>query len=128
MSSRGVCVKRVSRQAVALAQHPVDLVPGLPSVAGRGTGAQGGSELRTFHPVAPGLPARQALGLAREVVERQLDGLKPAAKTPRVDRVIGLRRRTRDGPALKQRDKRTGVENVNVRPRFGEAALAARPA
>src|SRR3954451_20318902 len=132
MGSRCVCGQSIARQRVALAEDPVDLVSGLLSVAGRAAAAQRRGRLGARQPVTPGTPAREAPGLPRQVVERQLDRLKPAAERQRFDRAIRFRlwlwHGNPDRPALKQWNERTGAIDENARRRRGGDTLPRRPA
>jgi hypothetical protein len=40
----------------------------------------------------PLLPAHKSLGLARQIIKRQLEGLEPPGKSLRIDKAIGRRR------------------------------------
>ena len=77
---------------MALGEHFIDLVNLLPPVAGRTARPERRPELRTWHVLPPHSPAGQTPGLARQIIERQLEGLEPAAETFGVHQAIGRRR------------------------------------
>jgi hypothetical protein len=62
---------------MALDEHFIDLVNRLPAVAGRMARPERRGELRTFSFLPPDPPAGETPGLARQILERQLEGLEP---------------------------------------------------
>ena len=61
-------------------EHLVDGVNRLPAAPWRRTRPDRRLELRTWHVLAPDPPAGQTPGLARQIIERQLEGLEPAGE------------------------------------------------
>ncbi len=57
--------------------------------AGRRTGPQRRSEDRAWHGLPPQPPAGHAPGLARQVLEGELEGLEPAGEALGIDQAIG---------------------------------------
>jgi hypothetical protein len=64
----------------------------LPAVAGRRTRPERRLELRTLRLLPPDPPAGETPGLARQILERELEGLEPPGETFGVDQAIGRRR------------------------------------
>ena len=63
---------------MAFDEDLIDFMNGLPAGAGRTAGAQRRAELRRFFLLPPEPPAGETPGLARQIIERQLEGLEPA--------------------------------------------------
>ena len=76
---------------MAFGEHFIDLVNRFPAVAGRMARPQRRPELRALRVFPPDPPARETPGLARQILERQLEGLEPPAETPGIDKAIGRR-------------------------------------
>ena len=74
---------------MAFAEHLVDFVSGLLAMAGRRTGAERRFERRNFCGLPPDPSAGHAPGLARQIIQRQLQGLEPAAEACGIDQAIG---------------------------------------
>ncbi len=77
---------------MAVGEDFIDFVSWLTAVAGRTAGPERRFEHRSFCSLAPDPPAGHAFGLARQVFERQLEGLEPAGDALAVDEAIGRRR------------------------------------
>ena len=77
---------------MAFGEHLIDLVHRLPAVAGRMAWPERRLELRTWRILPPDPPAREAPGLARQILECHLEGLKPPCKACGIDETIGRRR------------------------------------
>ena len=60
---------------MAFGEHFIDFMSGLPSGAGRMAGPERRFELRTFCFLSFQPPADKAFGLARQIIERQLEGI-----------------------------------------------------
>ena len=76
---------------MAFDEHFIDLVNRLPAVAGWRTRPERRLELRTWHVLPSHPPAGETPGLARQILERQLEGLEPAAEARGIDEAIGRR-------------------------------------
>ena len=76
---------------MAFGEHFIDFVNLLPPVARRRTRPERRFELWIFCGLAFYPPARQTPGLARQILERQLEGLEPPAEAFGVDKAIGRR-------------------------------------
>ena len=93
MNSASACVglHRLPGEPVAFGEDLVDFVDGLPAVAGRRAGPE-----RHVDFGAPARPsaypqAGHAPGLARQVIQCQLEGLEPAGDAFGIDQAIGRR-------------------------------------
>ena len=73
---------------MAFREEIIDLVNRLLPVARRWAWPEWRFELRVFHVLPPDPPARHAPGLARQVIERQLEGLEPPAEALGIDQAI----------------------------------------
>ena len=117
---------------MAFGQDLVDLM-GLPlAESRRPTDAYWRRELRTALFDGPGSPAREALGLARQVFQRILDGGETAAQRDRIDGivfdgVILLRSGRRDWGLRPEEQGNPGIEieDMNAGLDFGDRAPAA---
>ena len=67
-------------KAVAFGEHFIDFVNRLPAVAGRRAWPERRPELRSFCGLPPDPPAGETPGLARQILERQLEGLEPSGE------------------------------------------------
>ena len=76
---------------MAFGEHLIDFVNRLPAVAGRTAGPERRPELRTLRVLPPHPPAGETPGLARQIFERQLEGLKPPSEALGIDEAIGRR-------------------------------------
>src|SRR5687768_15109021 len=77
---------------MAFDEYFIDQVNGLPAVAGRTGRSERRGELRTFCGLPSCPPAGQTPGLARQIIECQLEGLEPAGEAFGIDKAIGGRR------------------------------------
>src|SRR3990170_7288522 len=76
---------------MAFDEHLIDQVNRLPAVAGRTARPERRGELRTWCGLAPCPPAGETPGLARQIFEHGLEGLKPAAEAFGTHEAIGGR-------------------------------------
>ena len=76
---------------MAFGEHLVYFVNRLPAIAGRMAWPERRRELRTLRLFPPEPPAGETPGLARQIIECQLEGLEPAADALRIDQAIGWR-------------------------------------
>jgi hypothetical protein len=74
---------------VAFGKHFIDEVNRLPAVAGRRTRPERRFELRTWHGLPSHPPAGKTPGLARQIIDRQLEGLEPPAEAFGTHQAIG---------------------------------------
>ena len=74
---------------MAFGEHFINLVNRLPAVAGWRTRPERRLELRTLHVLALHPPAGETPGLARQILERELEGLEPPGEARGVDKAIG---------------------------------------
>jgi len=86
------------------------------AVAGRRTRAERRGELWTRHGLPPLAPSGEAFGLARQIVEGQLEGLEAAVEALRVDPAIILR-----GGSLRGLGPWPEVVNPGTRPEKQDA-------
>ena len=90
-ASRRIGQKRIMREPVAFDEHMIDVMDGLPAVAGSTAGTKRRGELRILHFLTPCPPASEALGLVGQILERQLHGIEPAAQALGIDTGLGQR-------------------------------------
>ena len=83
---------------MAFDEHLIDLVNRLSAIAGRKARPQRRPELRSFRSLPPHPPARETPGLARQIREREFQGLEPAAEARGIDEAIGRRSGIVRGP------------------------------
>jgi hypothetical protein len=76
---------------MAFGEHLIDFVNRLPAVAGRMARPERRLELRALRVLPPDPPAGETPGLARKILERELEGLEPAGKARGIDKAIGRR-------------------------------------
>lgn len=88
--SRRIHLERIPGEPMTFLQNEIDLPLGFAAVAGGWTGSQGRHEFGLVQHFAPGVPAGQALGLARDCVERVFDGGQAAAQLNRTHAAIRL--------------------------------------
>ena len=86
-------------EVVAFGEHLVDGVNRLPVVPWRSTRPDRRLELWTWHVLPPDPPTGKTPGLARQIIERQLEGLEPAAEAFGTHKAIGGRNGTCFGRA-----------------------------
>ena len=82
---------------MAFGEHFIDLVDRLPAVAGRMARPERRLELQTLHFLPPHPPAGETAGLARQILECELEGLEPLGKSRGTHEAIGRRRGIRLG-------------------------------
>ncbi len=63
---------------MAFDEHFIDFVNRLSAIAGRMARPERRPELRTLRVLPPHPPAGETPGLARQILERELEGLEPA--------------------------------------------------
>ena len=76
---------------MAFGEHCIDLVNRLPAIAGRMARPERRLELRTLRVLPPDPPAGETPGLARQILERELEGMEPPGEGLGVDEAIGRR-------------------------------------
>ena len=76
---------------MAFGEHFIDCMNLFLAVAGRRTRPERRCELHTWRVLPPDPPAGETPGLARQILERQLEGLEPPAETPGAHEAIGRR-------------------------------------
>ena len=76
-------------EPVALDEHFIDFMNLLPAVAGRLARAERRCELHIWRVLPSHPPAGETPGLAQQIVQRQLEGLKPPAEAHGIDQAIG---------------------------------------
>ncbi len=69
---------RITGEPMAFDEHFIDFVNCFPAVAGRMARPERRLELRALRVLPPHPPAGETPGLARQIFERQLEGLEPA--------------------------------------------------
>ncbi len=74
---------------MAFDEDLIDFMNRLPAVAGRRTRPERRFELRSFCGLAPHPPAGETPGLARQILERELEGMEPPAEAFGIDQAIG---------------------------------------
>ena len=89
-NSGRVWFHRIEGEAVASDENVIDVVGGLPAVAGRqaGTERRGEDRAQLLLALAPRPPPHQADGLPRHIRERGFEGLQPAAKRLGIDQAV----------------------------------------
>ena len=87
-ASACVGLHRFPGEPVALGEDSVDLVGMLSPVAGRLARPKRGFELGGFCRLPPRPPAGHAPGLARKIIQRQLEDMEPAAEAFGIDQAI----------------------------------------
>ena len=90
-TSGSVGLHRIPGEPVAFDEHFIDWVNRLPAVAGRRTRPERRLELRAWHGLPPHPPAGKTPGLARQILERQLEGLEPPGEAFGTHEAIGRR-------------------------------------
>jgi hypothetical protein len=102
IASGRIELQRIERQVVAFAQHVIDVVDGLGPVARGMARAERRDEYRTQRllPFPPGPPLDKALGLAGQILERQLEGGEPPGQGQRADAAVFIDARRRAGGRL----------------------------
>ena len=113
---------------MAFDEHFIDLVNRLPAIAGGRARPERRPELRTFCVLASYSPARETPGLARQILEREPEGLEPPGEARGVDKAIGRRSGIGGGRARWPQGCHPGIarEEMDARgnPRGPSAMLA----
>src|SRR5688500_7871798 len=78
---------------MAFDEYFIDQVKRLPAVAGRTARPERRGELRTWRLLPSCPPAGETPGLARQIIECQLEGLEPVGEAFGIDKAIGGRNR-----------------------------------
>ena len=76
---------------MAFDEHFIDFVNRFPAIAGRMARPERRPELQSFCVLPPKPPARETPGLARQILERELEGLEPKAEARGAHEAIGRR-------------------------------------
>ena len=76
---------------MAFGEHLIDFVHRFPAVAGRMARPERRFELRSFCVLPPDPPAGETPGLARQILERELEGMEPPGEARGIDEAIGRR-------------------------------------
>jgi len=103
-ASRRVGPHRVTGEPMAFDEHLIDFVNRLPAVAGRMARPERRPELRTFCVLPPEPPAGETPGLARQILECQLEGLEPPGEAFGTHEAIGRWRGDGYGRARRPQD------------------------
>jgi hypothetical protein len=113
---------------MAFGEHLIDLVNRLPAVAGRMARPERRPELRILRALPPDPPARETPGLARQILERELEGLEPPGEGFGIDEAIGRGNGIGGGRARRPQGRHPGImrEEMDARgnPRGPSAVLA----
>ena len=78
---------------MAFDEHLINFVNCFPAIAGRMARPERRFELQALHLLPPDPPARESPRLAWQILERELEGLEPAAEALGSDKAIGRRSR-----------------------------------
>ena len=111
---------------MALGEYVIDFVIRLSAITGRTAGPQRRCEFRRFRLLPFHPPAGEASRLARQIIERQLEGLKPACKALRIDEAIGRRGGIGHGPGRRPQGCYPGIasEEMDARGTSSECPAA----
>ena len=102
---------------MAFDEHLIDQVNRLPAMAGRTAWPERRSELRTWCLLPPHPPAGETPGLARQILECQLEGLEPAAEAFGIDEAIGFEAEFDLARAIEAAQKQPSADQEHQRQR-----------